>query len=98
PDPGGGRARERIVLVGEQPSAAHLPPGCVFADRCPLRPTLPAEVQELCLSRRPALADTTAGIGVACHAVAEHAAAPAGRARSELPALTPTGVVHPGRK
>ncbi len=63
PDPRRERGRARIVLHGEQPSAADLPPGCVFADRCPLRPTLGARLQQLCATDRPLLT-----AGVACHA------------------------------
>ena len=68
PDPVRERTRERIVLSGEQPSATDLPPGCVFADRCQLRPTLSAEVQHLCLSRRPELEPASGGTRAACHA------------------------------
>jgi peptide/nickel transport system ATP-binding protein len=68
PDPVRERSRERIVLRGEQPSAADLPPGCVFADRCQLRPTLAARLQQLCVSRRPSLDPSSGGTRVACHA------------------------------
>ncbi|MDT4994917.1 MAG: glutathione transport system ATP-binding protein [Actinoplanes sp.] len=68
PDPVRERSRERIVLRGEQPSAADLPPGCVFADRCQLRPTLAARLQHLCVSRRPSLDPSSGGTRVACHA------------------------------
>ncbi|MFD7310375.1 dipeptide ABC transporter ATP-binding protein [Promicromonospora sp. NPDC059942] len=68
PDPVRERTRSRIVLAGEQPSAAALPPGCAFADRCPLRPTLPDAVQHLCLTRRPELDTPPAGTRAACHA------------------------------
>jgi len=67
PDPERERARRRIVLAGEQPSAAALPAGCVFADRCPLRPTLPEDVQDRCRTERPAPA-SHGGVRVACHA------------------------------
>jgi glutathione transport system ATP-binding protein len=68
PDPERERARRRIVLSGEQPSAAALPAGCVFADRCPLRPTLPEDLQDRCRAERPALEERD-GVNVACHAV-----------------------------
>ncbi|MDG4760267.1 ABC transporter ATP-binding protein [Micromonospora sp. WMMD710] len=68
PDPVRERSRERIVLSGEQPSAANPPAGCVFADRCQLRPTLDIETQELCGSRMPALEPSSSGVRVACHA------------------------------
>ncbi|TDQ00256.1 ABC transporter ATP-binding protein [Labedaea rhizosphaerae] len=77
PDPERERARRRIVLSGEQPSAAALPAGCVFADRCQLRPTLSEELQNRCRTQRPALRDPdevsgvseVSGVDVACHAV-----------------------------
>ncbi|WP_436535712.1 dipeptide ABC transporter ATP-binding protein [Actinoplanes sp. HUAS TT8] len=68
PDPERERARERIVLRGEQPSAADRPPGCVFADRCHVRPTLDARLRELCVTERPRLSPQ-----VACHLVTEGA-------------------------
>jgi len=68
PDPERERARGRVVLTGEQPSAAALPTGCVFADRCPLRPTLPEDLQQRCRAERPVPADHD-GVQVACHAV-----------------------------
>jgi peptide/nickel transport system ATP-binding protein len=68
PDPVRERTRERIVLSGEQPSAADLPPGCVFADRCQLRPTLSGQLQQLCVSRRPNLEPSPGGTRAACHA------------------------------
>ncbi|WP_278259720.1 ABC transporter ATP-binding protein [Nocardioides convexus] len=95
PDPARERSRRRIVLTGEPPSAARLPPGCVFADRCPLRPTLPAPVQDRCRLQRPALAETGAGSHAACHATED--ASPAGASAAQ-PDPAPTGVVHPGRK
>ena len=39
PLPVPGRALDRIKLVGEIPSAMHLPPGCPFYGRCPKRMT-----------------------------------------------------------
>jgi peptide/nickel transport system ATP-binding protein len=68
PDPERERSRERIVLRGEQPSAADLPPGCVFADRCPLRPTLDERLRRLCAGTRPSLEPTPDRALVACHA------------------------------
>jgi peptide/nickel transport system ATP-binding protein len=67
PDPERERTRERIVLRGEQPSATNLPAGCVFADRCQLRPTLSTDLQELCGTRRPS-PKQSGGTTVACHA------------------------------
>lgn len=68
PDPQRERTRPRVILSGEQPSAANLPVGCAFAERCPVRPTLPAEVQERCRAERPELRPTATGARAACHA------------------------------
>ncbi|HTZ43386.1 MAG TPA: ABC transporter ATP-binding protein [Jatrophihabitans sp.] len=68
PDPVRERGRERIVLAGEQPSATDLPPGCVFADRCPLRPSLTDDLQHRCRVERPRLRPAADGTDVACHA------------------------------
>jgi len=68
PDPVRERSRERIVLRGEQPSAADLPVGCVFADRCQLRPTLTAELRHRCATQRPSLEPSPGGTRAACHA------------------------------
>ncbi|MFS8097973.1 ABC transporter ATP-binding protein [Lentzea alba] len=67
PDPQRERNRRRIVLTGEQPAAAGLPDGCVFAARCPLRPTLPESLQRSCRTKRPASVNY-GGVQVACHA------------------------------
>ena len=69
PDPVRERTRKRIVLTGEQPSAIGLPAGCVFAERCPLRPTLPDDVQLRCRGEPPRLRDAATGTEAACHAV-----------------------------
>ena len=69
PDPDRERSRARIVLRGEQPSPADLPAGCVFADRCQLRPTLAMHLQRLCADRRPSLEPSPGGgAKAACHA------------------------------
>ena len=49
----------RVVLAGEIPSPVNLPPGCVFASRCPV--ALPA-----CAMARPALEVTASGQHAAC--------------------------------
>lgn len=49
----------RHVLSGEIPSPVNLPPGCVFASRCPL-------VREDCLTARPFERDLGGGHSVAC--------------------------------
>ncbi|MGN5381541.1 oligopeptide/dipeptide ABC transporter ATP-binding protein [Streptomyces lasalocidi] len=53
PDPARERTRERIVLEGEQPGAARLPAGCVFADRCPLYRSAGDTVRRLLPHRAP---------------------------------------------
>ncbi|SFR00099.1 peptide/nickel transport system ATP-binding protein [Lentzea waywayandensis] len=65
-DPGRERNRSRVVLTGEQPSAWTPAAGCVFAARCPLRPTLSKEIQQRCHLERPALIDCS-DARVACH-------------------------------
>ncbi|MCX4867233.1 ABC transporter ATP-binding protein [Streptomyces sp. NBC_00825] len=71
PDPLRERARERVVLRGEQPSATRPPAGCVFVDRCPLYRLADEEVRRRCRTERPeptAVAGS-AGHQYACHAV-----------------------------
>ncbi|MFF7337703.1 dipeptide ABC transporter ATP-binding protein [Streptomyces sp. NPDC008163] len=71
PDPKRERTRERVVLEGEQPSAARLPSGCVFVDRCPLYRLAGEEVRERCRTERPAASPVAGQPGhtYACHAV-----------------------------
>lgn len=71
PDPQRERARERVVLQGEQPSATRPPAGCVFVDRCPLYRLADEDVRRRCRTERP---EPTAVAGrpghqYACHAV-----------------------------
>ncbi|MFI1170439.1 dipeptide ABC transporter ATP-binding protein [Streptomyces melanogenes] len=71
PDPERERTRERVVLQGEQPSAARLPAGCAFVDRCPLYRLAADDVRERCRTERPAPAEVAGQPGhqYACHAV-----------------------------
>ncbi|WP_328315617.1 ABC transporter ATP-binding protein [Streptomyces sp. NBC_00388] len=71
PDPRQERSRERVVLGGEQPSAARAPAGCVFVDRCPLHRLVDEAVRERCRTERPAMAQVAGRPGHqhACHAV-----------------------------
>ncbi|MFJ7910731.1 dipeptide ABC transporter ATP-binding protein [Kitasatospora sp. NPDC096204] len=71
PDPERERHRERIVLAGEQPSAARLPEGCVFVDRCPLYREADESVRTRCRTERPATVAAPDGSDhqYACHAV-----------------------------
>ncbi|MGW1351436.1 dipeptide ABC transporter ATP-binding protein [Streptomyces sp. NPDC002409] len=71
PDPRRERTRERVVLRGEQPSAARPPAGCVFVDRCPLYRLAAEDVRERCRTERPAPTAVAGRPGhrYACHAV-----------------------------
>ena len=59
-DPVVERARKRIVVLGEVPSALKPPPGCRFHTRCPL-------AIARCRSEDPPLQDMGGGRAVACH-------------------------------
>ena len=59
-DPVVERARKRIVVQGEVPSALKPPSGCRFHTRCPM-------VMDRCKSEDPLLADLGQGRSVACH-------------------------------
>ena len=61
-DPKEQRSRRRIVLSGELPSPANIPPGCAFHNRCPL-------ATDRCRSERPELGSRPDGAMVACHNV-----------------------------
>ncbi|WP_335936996.1 ABC transporter ATP-binding protein [Streptomyces sp. PTD5-9] len=71
PDPRRERARERVVLSGEQPSATRPPEGCVFVDRCPLYRLAAEDVRRRCRTERPAPTPVAGRPGhqYACHAV-----------------------------
>src|SRR5260370_4132858 len=57
-----GQRTERIKLVGEIPSAANPPSGCVFHTRCPRR--LPTGI---CESTEPPLTEAEPGHLISCH-------------------------------
>jgi oligopeptide/dipeptide ABC transporter ATP-binding protein len=54
-----GRRAAPVLLAGEQPSPIHLPPGCVFASRCPL-------VKEECVAGLPAFRAVADGREARC--------------------------------
>ncbi|MFS2293472.1 MAG: ABC transporter ATP-binding protein [Actinomadura sp.] len=67
PQPDPRRSRTRVRLKGETPSAARLPTGCAFQDRCPL-------VHDRCRVEEPRLAPHADGHLVECFAASSHTA------------------------
>jgi oligopeptide/dipeptide ABC transporter ATP-binding protein len=61
-DPRVQRRRKRLVLTGELPSPANIPPGCAFHTRCVL-------ATAICRRERPDLTPRPDGARVACHNV-----------------------------
>ncbi|RME80873.1 MAG: ABC transporter ATP-binding protein [Caldilineae bacterium] len=60
PDPIAERRRQRFILIGDPPSPAHPPPGCVFHTRCPL-------ATDECRTLEPPLREVLPDHFVACH-------------------------------
>jgi peptide/nickel transport system ATP-binding protein len=58
-DPPEGVRDERVILVGETPDAAHVPPGCRFHPRCPV-------AFDRCRVEEPPLFDVGGGHQAAC--------------------------------
>jgi peptide/nickel transport system ATP-binding protein/oligopeptide transport system ATP-binding protein len=56
------RRRRPVLLQGDVPSAANLPTGCRFRNRCPL-------AHDRCAAEEPLLREAQPGRFVACHAV-----------------------------
>lgn len=65
PDPEKEKARKRIVLPGEIPSAINPPKGCVFCTRCP-------KVMPICKIEKPKLRQIAPGHQVSCHLYQEN--------------------------
>ena len=72
------RARQRIVVQGEVPSALNPPPGCRFHTRCPV-------ALARCRSDDPPLQDLGGGRAVACHLQTTQAAPAAHTTHSASP-------------
>jgi oligopeptide transport system ATP-binding protein len=66
PDPAAARARKRLPLLGEVPSAQSPPSGCAFHPRC-------AAVMEVCKTDAPELSARSDGHSAACHLSVEEA-------------------------
>jgi len=60
---------KRILIPGDPPDPVNLPPGCRFANRCPV-------ATDICRSQEPQLADKGEGHRVACHLVDHSRASP----------------------
>jgi oligopeptide/dipeptide ABC transporter ATP-binding protein len=59
---------EPVVLSGEPPDPAHVPPGCRFHPRCPLlQRGLPDEVSARCRGESLPILPTQSGHAAACH-------------------------------
>lgn len=62
-------ATRRILIPGDPPDPVNLPPGCRFANRCPV-------AQPQCREAEPALRTVATGQRVACHLVGDDGTAP----------------------
>lgn len=58
----GRQKRERIILKGEVPSAANVPPGCRFHTRCPY-------AEDICSQQEPAFKEVSPNHFAACHKI-----------------------------
>jgi oligopeptide/dipeptide ABC transporter ATP-binding protein len=59
-----GKRARRVILAGETPDAAHIPPGCRFHPRCPL--VEQAGIMDRCRTEEPPLLDLGGGRSSAC--------------------------------
>jgi peptide/nickel transport system ATP-binding protein len=59
-----GRRARRVILAGETPDAAHIPPGCRFHPRCPLAEQV--GIMGRCRTEEPPLIDLGGGRSSAC--------------------------------
>lgn len=60
---------KRILIPGDPPDPVNLPPGCRFANRCPV-------AQDICQRTEPDLRALASGHQVACHLVSDEGVAP----------------------
>jgi oligopeptide/dipeptide ABC transporter ATP-binding protein len=67
PDPHRERARHRVILAGELPSATDVPSGCRFRTRCPLFAVIDSERRDRCISEDPTALPQGDDHRVACH-------------------------------
>jgi peptide/nickel transport system ATP-binding protein len=67
PDPAKERARRRIVLEGELPSASEPPSGCRFRTRCQKFAALDDARRRRCIDEEPELARADGDQAAACH-------------------------------
>jgi peptide/nickel transport system ATP-binding protein len=67
PDPHRERARQRILLEGDLPSAFDIPSGCRFRARCPRYAGLPEVLRSRCREEEPLSLPQGGDHGAACH-------------------------------
>jgi peptide/nickel transport system ATP-binding protein len=58
---------DKIILKGERPDPANIPPGCRFHPRCPF-------VMDICRQEEPQSVSVSSGHSVSCHLQATHGA------------------------
>jgi peptide/nickel transport system ATP-binding protein len=85
PDPDPNLRRDRIVLEGNLPSAANVPPGCPFATRCPRK------VGAICDTTPPPEQRLANGHRIACHIPAAELLRQQSTAATEPPRVAGSG-------